>query len=85
MAELKVWHDDDEWVIAESPADAQVVWEEEMGEKPDPTFLPEERWRALPDDKLLKMWIGDPSDVEERTCAEWVKLRGRCYLGGSDY
>lgn len=79
--------DSEEWVVAESPEDAAVVYAEHVG----PTcsdLLPSAdypgEWAALPDYKTLAMSMDDHDGPEIKTCAEWAK-GGRRYLGSANY
>lgn len=70
-----------DWVIAESPSDADAVLIEHGGGPPDE---PSE-WEQLPDDRVI--WIRDEDLVgrQEKTCAEWAAERGRCFLASTEF
>ncbi len=74
--------DNEEWVIARDPEDADLVYEETVGEKYRPNGEPV-MWTMLPSDRVVKL-----DDEEEgllsKTCAEWAKERGRGHLGSAN-
>lgn len=83
--DLHVYGDGEYVVIATSPADAvAIVAEEVLIDAEDlGTF------EAVPEDQLLTLHAEDPetnpdlpTEAETKTCAEWVRLQGRGYLGG---
>jgi hypothetical protein len=73
---LGLWHNDCDFVAAESAEEALSVWAEAIGENPD-SYDPED-WYRLPDDKILKGSedSDDDADFESLTCAEWVARKG---------
>ena len=80
---LSVWHDGDDWVIAESAEDATAVWIEYYGEPAE-----ELRWKRWEDNRTLSMFdFGDDDEVTKimRTCAEWIAQQGRGWLCGANY
>lgn len=82
---LRVYGDGEHVVIATSPEDAvAIVAEETLIDAEDL-----EAFEVLPDDELLTLHPEDPEtnpdlpiEPETKTCEEWVKQQGRCYLGG---
>lgn len=86
---LGVYHNDYEWVIAYSPADAVKVCQEATGYEPDlRDGPPEDSWsEEIPDGKL-KIWCGPDGKVcgigegtlVELTHREWCAKFGRSYL-----
>ena len=80
---LSVWHDGEDWIIAESAEDATVVWAEHYGEPAE-----ELRWKRWDDNRTLSMFdFGDDDEVTKvtRTCAEWIAGNGRGWLCGANY
>jgi hypothetical protein len=76
MGDLHVWHNDCDWVVAESAEDAAAVYyETTMSETP-------EEWEQWPDSRLL---VITDKIREEKTCAEWVKSNGRGFLCSTEY
>lgn len=89
MAELHVYGNDYEWVIATSPEDALAVWFEHTGEKPEDYMDADIDFDQEPDDKVHKVWCEEGSDTPgeigcghlvEKTNREWAELLGRGYF-----
>lgn len=84
MDELKVFRNDvTEWVIATSPEDADKVVAETGAPAPDD----ENEWKEC---NLDKTWTcqeaeGQNAGSVTHTFREWIALKGRCYLGTTEY
>lgn len=80
MSNLRVYDNDNDWVVAESGADAEAVMHEQTGA----TFEDGEvEWEALPVDKPLTMHDENGPTVT-LTCAQWA-AKGRAYLGSENW
>ncbi len=79
--ELRVYRDgiDGDMVIAESAADATVVWCESVGERLE-DYESQMQWVEA--DPAKPITIQDEYDGQSRTAipAEWIKLQGRGFL-----
>ena len=74
MADLQVWTDGEDWVVAESAEDAVAVMMESVGTD-DPFEITEaSKWKVLANDKTLRVTVDDddPSEHYIKTCAEWA-------------
>jgi len=81
---LHVFHNDEEWVIAEDETDAWTVWEEHTGE--ERKDHDEIEWTQLADDEPLSLLVDSPADEwQTRTCAEWAAANGRGYFASVDF
>lgn len=85
MSDLKVFNNDVvEWVVAHSAEDANAILVE-MGQTLDPTDDPIE-WQECPPEEE---WTLDDADGkgarETHTFADWASLKGRGYLGTTEY
>jgi len=89
---LKMYDNDNDWVIAESPEDATKVYIEAMG---DPGLREDEwGWRELPPEKSLKLWTDPDGTVScpdepgatlvSSTVTELIVKLGRHYVGSRD-
>ena len=78
---MKVWTTGDEYMIAESAADARAVFAAATGEA-DPED--DDEWTDLPDDHVLKINLDDDHGITTKTCADWA-LQGRGVLCSMDY
>lgn len=80
-AALHMWtHDGDDFVIAASPKDADAAMAEYGGSVVDPI-----EWRQLPDDQPLAADLDDGNGFVKKTCAAWVRERGRGYFCTANY
>ena len=77
--DLKVYTNDEEWVIAHSAEDARAVRDEQGGEPYD-----DEEWTECSPERVF--WLHDPDNgvPQAKTYAEWAK-RGRGYLASANY
>lgn len=81
MARLHVFRNDViDWVIAESPEDADKICFEHTGNDEDDPH----EWVALPDDQILAINDEDGGHVE-KTCAALIAEHGRCFLASTEY
>lgn len=83
---MKVWKNDViEWVIAESPEDAEVVLSETYRKNGDYGYVSEEPhdWVECPMDK--EFTLADGADEVTKTFAEWIAELGRGFLGTTEY
>lgn len=73
MADLQVWTDGEDWVVAESAEDAVAVMMEIIGTD-DPAEITEaSKWKVLANDKTLRVTVDDdPAEHHIKTCAEWA-------------
>jgi hypothetical protein len=71
MADLQVWTNGDDWVVAESEADATSIVVDLMGYETGP-------WEPLARDSVLTLTTDD-GGKEAKTCAEWA-AEGRGHL-----
>jgi hypothetical protein len=82
---LHVWHDDCDWVIAES-AKCATVWAMSSG---GATHSDPKDWKQWPDEKPLTIhdYYSDRQDFRGRTltCAEWIAEHGRGFLCSTEY
>lgn len=90
MAELKLWYNDSDYVIAESPEDAWAVLEATMGVKPSdfsPGCAPEWEERTKPLSILIDETgsLTDSGNSITKTPAEWVAEKGRGWLCTTEY
>lgn len=82
MTTLKVWANDVvDWVIAESPEDADSVCLEHIGYPPDDPY----EWTELSMDSVITLHMDDGRGTVEKTCADWIAEQGRCFLGSTEY
>lgn len=79
MGDLQVWTNGDDWVVAESEADATSIVVDLTG--CDPTDVGP--WKALAGDSMLTV-RDDDGGKEAKTCAEWP-AEGRGYLASVNY
>lgn len=84
MAELRMYTDDTDTVVAASQADACAMWESHVGM---PYEHGPEVWRELPMDKVLTVHHPDdePPHTDTKTVAEWIGSAGRSYFGSTEY
>lgn len=85
MADLHIWFNGYDFVIADSIDDARAVCREQHGQDMDPEDIDAEGWRMWPDDKPVTERGGevDLPDVT-RPARELVAERGRCYMGSTE-
>jgi hypothetical protein len=96
MSELHVYHigdylDTGDTVIAVSPDDAWVVWEELIGE--DRADYPDYTPTLVPDDKVITITYRDgcfnygmkPGEKVALTAAQWCERDGRGFLASTEY
>jgi len=88
VADLHVFHDGEDWYVAQSLADAEELRDAHYGEA-RPTEM-----RQLPDDKMIGILCdeqGQPSDGGkgdegvDLTAAQWATRQGRGYLCSRDF
>lgn len=80
---LRVYTNDCEWVIAYSPEDASAVAEANYHESEKNEF----EWEECP---MTSTWtlageFTDSGEDEMKTFEEWINLKGRSYLGTTEY
>lgn len=78
-----MWHDGEDWVVAESAEEAQRIVIELTGIHPEES--PVEDWGPVDDDKVLAFNHQDGRPVERRTAAEWVALNGKGHWASVNY
>jgi hypothetical protein len=83
-AELKLWHNGFDWVIAETPEQAARLATDHTGEKD--AILQEaidlyEEWPK----PTLRMSEDDGATFEEKTVAEWIALKGPGFLCSTEF
>jgi hypothetical protein len=78
MDELHVYTDDEEFVIATSPEDADAVMREVGATPPQPA-----EWRQMNDAKPFT--FDDGVNIARKTCGEWARARGRGYFCTANY
>ena len=80
---LKVYTNDYEWVIAYSPEDATAIMKEDSPDWINGEF----GWEECPMDSIwtLDRQFTDSGEDECKTFAEWIAIKGRCFLGTSEY
>lgn len=100
MSELHAYNNDADTVIAHSPDDAVKVWEETTGETYDESYseftqisdnleytLYEEE--AINPDPIPEGAVlvarGEYSYTYRAPVSAWIKARGRCFLGSTEY
>lgn len=85
---LGVWTaEGEEWVIAYDAADAEAVYAEYAGETLSVQMGEPAPWTLLADDHVLRLREEDDAGngrILSHTCAEWVAMRGRRYLGSAN-
>ena len=87
MAELQVFHDGSDWVIAESAAEAAAIVTEQRGEP----VAGEAEFVALRSGEFVGVLCneqGKPDDYGvgiNKTCAEWIKQEGKGILCSKDF
>ncbi len=82
MPELKVFHNDVDWVVAESAEDATKLLAEHNScpvEKLDEDSL---YWDEWANDRVLV--IDDDGTKISKTCSQWA-CGGRAYIGSTEY
>ncbi len=87
MENLKVYFNDNDWVVASSEEDAWAVWCENTGEKRE-DFEDDFSFDPLPDTHVLSMGWDEGDDepaLLTMTCQEWTVKCGRGFLGSWDY
>lgn len=75
MSELKMWHDGEDWVVAESAEEAQRITIELTGISAAET--PVDGWSQVPMGRELSFDHGDERPKEKRTTAEWIAINGK--------
>jgi hypothetical protein len=81
-APLKLWHNDCEWVVAESPEDATKVMAAHHGNKVGDYDEFSTSWELWGEDR--KLTIDEDGSKTVLTGAEWA-ARGRAYIGSTEY
>ncbi len=76
---LHVYTDDEEFVIAESPEDADAVVRDLKYDGPAM------EWQQMPDDRPFTADLDNGEGPVKRTCAEWCAARGRGYFCALNY
>jgi hypothetical protein len=95
MAELHVFGDEYEWIVARDEEDAVGIWCEFNGTTRTEHHPSDIGLERLPGDSRLSIWCdrdtgkpgeidGDNCDLVTLTCAEWVERLGRGYLGTTE-
>ena len=91
---LRMYFNDNDWVIAESPEEATKLYIAHCG---DPGIRDDEwGWVELPLDKVQKLWVtsdgtisapgeGDGAVLVSMTVAEEIEKFGRGYVGSLDF
>ena len=74
---LHVFTDDEEFVIADSPEDADAVMRDL---KYDGPAMP---WTQMPDERPFT--FDDGQAIVKKTCGEWCAERGRGYFCAENY
>lgn len=83
MGKLTLWHNDCEWVVAESPEEATKVLSEVHGSPISDFDEFSTCWEPWPESKLFSR--EEPTgEVIALTGAEWA-ARGRAYIGSTEY
>ena len=80
---LSVWHDGEDWVIAESAEDATKIWAEHYGEPSE-----ELHWKRWADNRTLAVFDFDEDDNVQKImcpCSEWIASNGRGWLCSVEY
>lgn len=79
MTDLQVWTNGDEWVVAESEADATRVVVDLTGCDPSECAP----WKALDNASVLTV-RDDDGGKDAKTCAEWA-AEGRGHLASANW
>jgi hypothetical protein len=80
MADLHVWTDEEEFVIAASPEDADAVMRDMRYDGPPIA------WWQMPDDRPFTYCPdNDEATAVKKTCAEWCAEKGRGYFCSANY
>lgn len=85
MADLHVFHDEEDWYVAHSVSDAESLRDAHYGEARPTEML------QLPEDKIIGVLCnekGEPDDWGkgvDLTAAEWAAKQGRGYLCSVDF
>ena len=90
MAELHLYDNDCDWVIAESPEHATQLYAEFCG--PGSPTLDEHAWDEAPPDKVFEVWLDDSGRPTEKgsgtltphAAEEWCRLLGAGYVGSTE-
>ena len=84
---MKVFSERCDSVIANDVDDAWVVWEKHCGEKRKDYDNEEGFWEELSDDQKLSIHDEDDSlpQPQKKTCAEWIKEKGRGFLCSTEW
>ena len=90
MAELHVFTNEYEWVVAESIEDCEAAMNESVGATYDADD--EIEWRQLDDDSTIKIWMNEgdiaehgEGEIVEKTCREWAEENGRGFLCSTEH
>ena len=76
---LSVWHDGEDWVIAESPEDATAVCVEKYGE-----YEGDGGWIKLEGHRKMRI-LGENEPAITLMCDEWIKRNGRGHLCSANW
>lgn len=74
--------EDEEWYIASSPDDAAALYEQTVGEPLEFATGEAVEWTPLPPEKPFR--FNDNGHVTTKTCAEWVREKGRGYFASAN-
>jgi len=88
MPILRMYADDTDKVIAESPEDAMVLWEATYGVGyTRDTGRGHEAWAPVPVAKQVTLHFPDDEGggSETRPASEWVAKEGRCWFSSTEY
>ncbi len=88
MTELNVFHDGQDWFVAESIEDAALIRSEMYPDEEPEDF---EELSRLPDDEVIGVLcneLGEPDDhgtALNKTASEWARQVGRGVLCSTDF
>jgi len=80
---LKLWDNGNDFVIAESPSDALVLWIKHTGE--DPVDYTADEWEAWDDDRVFTFVNEDDDTKTAKTSREWCAEHGKGYFASRNY
>lgn len=79
---LRLWDDDNDYVIAKNAEEAMILWCEHMGTSP--AGYDAVTWEAW-DDARVFTYVHEDGREEKKTAAEWCAERGKGYFASRDY
>ncbi len=88
MSDLKLWTDDNDFIIAESPEEAARINCEVIGYESFEVYLDEhplDEWAEYPVDKTFRLTHEDPDGVEEALPAHFIAKYGKGHLASVNY